>query len=120
MERQSVIYIHLEDASGLDAVRKAAWVAFHRKAPLEIVVGYRPPHQRTLARWRAGTPGELRWRVTGSVCAEGLADAADAVARRQGVAARIRMEELPRRRWSRLWFGGPAAGLSASGGWIRP
>ena len=101
MERRSVICIHLEDASELDAVRRAAWVAFHRKAPLEIVVGYRPPHERALARWRGAAPPELRWRVTGSVRAESLAAAADDVAKREGVRARIRIEELPRRRASR-------------------
>ena len=94
---ESVISVQLEDRSGLDAVRKAAWVACHRKAALEIVVGYRPPSLRTLARWHSAVPPELRWRVTGSVSAESLAAEADSVARREGVAPEVRIEQLPRR-----------------------
>ncbi|MDQ3914444.1 MAG: hypothetical protein M3323_03800, partial [Actinomycetota bacterium] len=60
MEPGSVISVHLEDRSGLDAVRKAAWVARHRKAALEIVVVYRPPPVRALARWHSAAPPELR------------------------------------------------------------
>lgn len=101
----SVISVQLEDRSGLDAVRKAAWVACHRKAALEIVVGYRPPPLRTLARWHSAAPPELQWRVTGSVSAESLAAEADSVAKREGVAPEVRLEQLPRRRLCRDWAG---------------
>lgn len=112
VEPGSVISVHLEDRSGLDAVRKAAWVACRRKAALEIVVGYRPPPPRALARWHGAAPPELRWRVTGSVSAENLAAEADAVAKREGVAPDVRIEQLPRRRLCRPWVDG--------GGSIRP
>ncbi len=103
MDPGSVITVHLEDHSGLDAVRKAAWVAHHRKAALEIVVDYRPPPLRALARWHSAAPPEVRWRVTGSVSAESLAAEATAVAQREGVAPDVRVEELPRRRPCRAW-----------------
>ena len=103
VEPGSVISVHLEDHSGLDAVRKAAWVACHRKAALKIVVDYRPPPLRALTRWHGAAPPELRWRVTGSVSAENLAAEANAVAKREGVAPDIRIEELPRRRLGRPW-----------------
>ena len=106
MEPGSVLSVHLQDRSGLDAVRKAAWVACHRKASLEIVVDYRPPPMRALARWQGAAPPELRWRVSGSVSAEDLAAEADAVAAREGVAADVRVEQLPRRRLCRPWMAG--------------
>lgn len=98
MEPGSVISVRLEDRSGLADVRRAAWVACHRRTPLEIVVSYRPPSASALARWRNAAPPELRWRVTGSVSAEDLAAEADAVARREGVSPDIRIEELANRR----------------------
>ncbi|MFN2588048.1 MAG: hypothetical protein ABR613_08020 [Actinomycetota bacterium] len=98
MEPRRTISVRLVDREGLDAVRKAAWVAGRRKAALEIVVDYRPPPLRTLVRWRETAPPELRWRVTGSVSADALAAEADAVAKREGVAPAIRVRQLPRRR----------------------
>jgi hypothetical protein len=101
VERGSVISVRLEDRSGLDDVRRAAWVASRRRTALEIVVGYRPPRSCDLARWHEAAPAELRWRVTGSVSAESLAAEADAVAKHEGVAPDIRLEQLPRRRLRR-------------------
>jgi hypothetical protein len=101
VEPGSVVSVRLEDRSGLDAVRKAAWTARRRREPLEIVVRYRPPRARDLARWHRIAPEELRWRVTGSVSAESLAAEADAVAKHEGVAPDIRLEQLPKRRLRR-------------------
>ncbi len=97
-----IISVRLVDRSGLDAVRQAAWVARHRKAGLEIVVHYRPPPLRRLMSWRTAAPPEVRWRVTGSVSAEALAAEADAVAKHEGVAPAIHVEQLPQRRCPRF------------------
>jgi thiamine monophosphate kinase len=94
----SVIAVRIEDRSGLADVRRAAWVAHHRNAALEVVIRYRPPSLRVLARWHRDAPAELRWRVTGSVFADGLAADADALARREGVVPEIVLEQVPRRR----------------------
>lgn len=98
MESSAIISVRLADRTGLEDVRKAAWVASHRKVALEIVVDYRPPPVRTLVSWRSAAPPELRWRVTGSVSADALAAEADAVAKREGAAPAVRVEQLPRRR----------------------
>jgi hypothetical protein len=97
-----IISVRLADRSGLDDVRKAAWVARHRRVALEIVVDYRPPSPAMLVRWRTAAPAELHWRVTGSVGAEAIAAEADAVAKREGVAPEIRVEQLPRSRYRRF------------------
>ena len=102
MDAARTISVRLADRSGLDDVRKAAWVAHHRSLGLEIIVDYRPPSLAELVRWRAAAPPELRWRVTGSVCADELAAEADAVAKHEGVAPDIRMEEQQQPRHCRV------------------